>query len=106
MRRWRRCGRRAILRGTRRQRPDSSHVIGLVSRMSRLECVRETLRLALEALEPIEALARPQDWPLWWERYVDSKPDYKAKAGEVAGEDEHRDCAGALRRARGTRPAR
>jgi hypothetical protein len=71
------------LRGARRQRLDSSHVIGLVSRMSRLECVRETLRLALEALEPIEALARPQDWSLWWERYVDSKPQYKSEAAKL-----------------------
>jgi hypothetical protein len=47
-----------------RQRLDSSHVIGLVSHMSRLECVRETIRLALEALEPIEVLFRPEAWPL------------------------------------------
>ena len=66
-----------------RQRLDSSHVIGLVSHMSRLECVRETLRLALEALEPIEMLARPEAWPLWWERYVESKLDYKAEATQL-----------------------
>ena len=76
-----------------RQRLDSSHVIGLVSHMSRLECVRETLRLALEALEPIEEMARPEAWPLWWERYVESKLDYKAEAAQLrakmdqAGED-------------------
>lgn len=66
-----------------RQRLDSSHVIGLVSRMSRLECVRETLRLALEALERIEALARPEAWPVWWERYVESKLDYQAGAAQL-----------------------
>jgi hypothetical protein len=66
-----------------RQRVDSSHVIGLVSRMSRLECVRETLRLALEALEPIEALARPEAWSAWWERYVENKLDYKAEAAQL-----------------------
>jgi transposase len=66
-----------------RQRLDSSHVIGLVSDMSRLECVRETLRLALEALEPIEALARPPAWPQWWERYVESKLDYKTEAAKL-----------------------
>lgn len=66
-----------------RQRLDSSHVIGLVSHMSRLECVRETLRLALEALEPIEALARPAAWPVWWERYVESKLDYQAGAAQL-----------------------
>lgn len=66
-----------------RQRLDSSHVIGLVSRMSRLECIRETLRLALEALERIEALARPQVWSVWWERYVESKLDYQAGAAQL-----------------------
>ncbi len=63
-----------------RQRLDSSHMVGLVSSMSRLECVRETVRLALEALEPIEWLSRPEVWPVWWERYVDSKLDYKTDA--------------------------
>lgn len=63
-----------------RQRLDSSHGVGLVSSMSRLECVRETVRLALEALEPIEWLSRPEFWPVWWERYVDSKLDYKTDA--------------------------
>jgi transposase len=66
-----------------RQRLDSSHVIGLVAHLSRLECVRETLRLALEALEPIEALARAEAWPLWWERYVESKLDYQAGAEQL-----------------------
>jgi transposase len=63
-----------------RQRLDSSHVIGLVSHMSRLECVRETVRLALEALAKIESLARPDTWPVWWERYVESKLDYQTGA--------------------------
>ncbi len=62
------------------QRLDSTHVLAQVARMSRLECVRETLRLALEALERQEQLARPESWPVWWERYVESRPDYKATA--------------------------
>jgi hypothetical protein len=66
-----------------RQRLDSSHVIGQVSRMSRLECVRETLRLTLEALEPIQALARPARWPVWWERYVENKLDYQCGAEKL-----------------------
>lgn len=71
-----------------RQRLDSSHVIGLVGRMSRLECVRETLRLTLEALEPIEFLARPEEWSVWWERYVESKLDYKARSAQLRGKME------------------
>ena len=91
-----------------RQRLDSSHVIGLVSRMSRLECVRETLRLALEALEPIEALARPEAWPVWWERYVESKLDYQAEAAQLRAKmdqagDDARDL---LRWAKGQNAAR
>lgn len=65
-----------------RQRLDSTHIIGVVKRMSRLECVRETLKLALEELEPVENLARPAAWPLWWERYVESKVEYKS-SGEI-----------------------
>jgi len=34
-----------------KQRLDSTQMLGLVARMSRLECVRETLRLALEELD-------------------------------------------------------
>lgn len=64
------------------QRLDSTHIIGLVSRMGRLECVRQTLRLALEELEPVEKLPRPEAWTLWWERYVESHVDYK-NSGEI-----------------------
>jgi hypothetical protein len=32
-----------------RQRLDSTHVLGVVRQISSLECVRETLRLALES---------------------------------------------------------
>ena len=63
-----------------RQRVDSTHVLGLVAEMSRLECVMETMRLALEALERCERVSRPESWPLWWERYVESKPEYREKA--------------------------
>src|SRR2546422_4697328 len=77
-----------------RQRLDSTHVIGLVAHLSALDCVRETLRLALEELA--EALAereRPDFWPLVWERYVENKLDYKSAEAVLrskqrqAGED-------------------
>jgi transposase len=61
-----------------KQRLDSTHVLGLVSRMSSLECVRETLRLALEELEKgVAEEQRPECWGLVWERYVESRLDYK-----------------------------
>jgi len=65
-----------------RQRLDSTHIIGLVSHMTRLDCVRETLRLALEDLAQIEKLSRPAAWALWWERYVESRVDYKS-SGDI-----------------------
>lgn len=61
------------------RRLDSTHVLGQVADMSRLECVREAMRLALEGLEQEGGWACPEAWPRWWERYVESKPDYKAK---------------------------
>jgi len=74
-----------------KQRLDSTHVCGLLSALSRLGCVRETLRLALEELEGHGQLPEFCD-PLW-ERYVESKLDtrlslevLKAKTRQ-AGED-------------------
>jgi transposase len=63
-----------------RQRLDSTHVLGVVRQMSSLECVRETLRLALESLAgAVAESARPAAWASWWERYVESKLDYRAE---------------------------
>jgi len=80
-----------------RQRLDSTHVLGLVARMSRLECIRETLRLALEELAPVlPERERPDFWALFWERYVESKLDYKStevvlkQKQSQAGEDSWR----------------
>jgi DDE family transposase/transposase-like protein DUF772 len=77
-----------------RQRLDSTHVIGLVARLSTLDCIRETLRLALEELQ--EALVQtelPDFWLLLWERYVENKLDYRSAEAllrskqKQAGED-------------------
>lgn len=62
-----------------RQRLDSTQMFGRVARMSRLDCVRESLRLALQELE--EALppqGRPPFWLGLWEGYVESQTDYRA----------------------------
>src|SRR5208282_347331 len=68
-----------------RQRLDSTQMFGRVSRMSRLDCVRESLRLALiELAEEIAVEARPEWWPLLWERYVDSQADYRAPLETLA----------------------
>jgi transposase len=62
-----------------KQRLDSTHIVGAVARLSALECVRETLGLALEELDrKLTEGARPEFWEQLWERYVESKLDYKS----------------------------
>lgn len=57
-----------------RQRLDSTHIVGAVARLSALECMRETLALALEELDgKLKEGERPEFWELLWERYVQSK---------------------------------
>ena len=64
-----------------RQRLDSTQMFGRVAKMSRLDCVRESVRLALRELEPALATeARPVFWLGLWERYVESQVDYRAGA--------------------------
>ena len=64
-----------------RQRLDSTQMFGLVSRMSRLDCVRESLRLALQEWEgSLASESRPEFWLELWERYVESQTDYRASS--------------------------
>jgi len=68
-----------------RQRLDSTQMFGRVSRMSRLDCVRESLRLALQELsEKLEAAQRPAWWSIVWERYVETQTDYRASLETLA----------------------
>ena len=60
-----------------KQRLDSTHVLGLVAKLSLLELLRETTRLALQELHKHTDLARPPFWAVLWERYVESKVDYR-----------------------------
>ena len=52
-------------------RIDSTHMLGNIAHLSRLECVRESLRLALEFLGQIES---PAAWEPWYGRYADRNP--------------------------------
>ena len=77
-----------------KQRLDSTHVLGMIAKMSRLECVRESVRLALRELDLILGESqRSEFWEMLWERYVESKLDYKTPEVELknkmeqAGED-------------------
>ena len=64
--------RKAGYMGSRRAvRIDSTHVLAELSAMSRLECVRETLRLALEFLVAWGGAAA---WEPWSSRYADRNP--------------------------------
>ena len=62
-----------------KQRLDSTHVVAAVARLSALECVRETLALALQGLNPnLSVEQRPVFWDVLWERYVENKLDYQS----------------------------
>jgi transposase len=63
-----------------KQRLDSMFVMGRLARMSTLECVRETLRLALLELETsAAAFGKPAWWSVLRERYVESRFDYRSE---------------------------
>jgi len=61
-----------------KQRLDSTHVCGLLARLNRLDCARETIRLALEAVEAGGLL--PAAWAAQWERYIEGKVDARSTA--------------------------
>lgn len=65
-----------------RQRLDSTQMLGLVARMSRIENIRETLRLALKELH-LHSLAPPPWWQSLWERYVCNKLDYRTSTEQL-----------------------
>jgi transposase len=68
-----------------RQRLDSTQMMGRVSRMSRLDCVRESLRLALQELaESLPEAQRPDWWGELWDNYVESQTDYRASMETLA----------------------
>jgi hypothetical protein len=62
-----------MLKGTRKQRLDSTHVLGAVAKMSRLEVVRETIRLVMNALQPHREGSGFGDGAVFEERYLDSE---------------------------------
>jgi transposase len=79
------CKARGYLRARGQQRTDSTHVLGVLRALSRLELVAETLRAALDAI----ALVAP-DWlraqaaPEWFERYGRRVEEYRLPRGKEA----------------------
>ena len=69
-----------LLPRRRKERLDSTQVLGLLSHMSRLECCRTTLRQALEEIaKTLAEASRPAWWPTLWERYVESRFDFRSE---------------------------
>jgi transposase len=73
------------------QRLDSTHVVGYVKEMSRLDCATETVRLALEALDEVQGAGeQPEFWDRLWTLYVQSKIDWRLSKAER--ENRYRQC--------------
>ena len=62
-----------LVRRRGKQRLDSTHVLGAVAKMSRLEMVRETIRLFLEEIKHNSATDRLPGWDLFEALYLDSQ---------------------------------
>jgi transposase len=78
------CREKKLLSARGRQRTDSTHVLGVVRSLNRLECATETLRAALNAV----ATAAPE-WlrvhadAAWVERYGERADEYPVPQGEA-----------------------
>jgi len=66
-----------------KQRLDSTHILGYVKEMSRLECAVETVRLALEGLaQAVGGAERPEFWERDWALYVHSELSWRLSKTE------------------------
>lgn len=78
------CGERGLLTARGRQRTDSTHVLGALRVLSRLECVAETMRTALEALAAAApGWAQTNVSATWRERYGRRVEEYRLPKGPV-----------------------
>jgi transposase len=74
-----------------KQRIDSTHILGYVKEMSRLECALQTVRLALQAIAQVVAsAARPEFWEKQWVLYVQSELDWRS--GKTERASRYRQC--------------
>jgi len=62
---------KSLLKRRGKQRLDSTHVLGCVARMGRLEIVRETIRLFLETIQRLCLEGSLPEWSLFHDRYID-----------------------------------
>jgi hypothetical protein len=63
---------KGLVKRAGKQRLDSTHILGLVSRMSRLELTRETIRLFLEVVQRLDLQGKLSGWDLLRDRYIES----------------------------------
>lgn len=80
------CLEKAGMIRRRKQRIDSTHIFGAVARMSRLELVRDTIRVFLEAVKRWKAQERLPGWAMLAERYVDNDFPWHRAGVEVLKE--------------------
>lgn len=78
------CAERGLLKARGRQRTDATHVLGALRVLSRLECVAETLRVALEAIVvAAPAWAQTHIPAPWRERYGRRIEEYRLPKGQA-----------------------
>jgi transposase len=79
------CRAQGLLRRRGRQRTDSTHVLGALRLLNRLEQVAETMRAALDALAvAAPAWLRVHAPPDWYERYSRRVEEYRLPQGRDA----------------------
>lgn len=71
-----------LIKRAGKQRIDSTHILGYVKEMSRLECAVETVRLALEELAGVVVGKRPEFWERLWALYVQSEVGWRMSKAE------------------------
>lgn len=82
------CRDKELLKKRGRQRTDSTHVLGAVRDLNRLELVGETLRHALEVLAvAVPEWVRSQIPPDWYERYGQRMEQSRLPAGKAGREE-------------------
>jgi transposase len=77
------CKDRGLLKARGKQRTDSTHVLGAIRGLNRLECVGETMRHALNVLAT-EAPDWLRGWapPEWYDRYGPRFEEYRLPKGD------------------------
>src|SRR5262249_36992441 len=80
-----RCRERGWLKARGRQRTDSTHVLARVRAVNRLECVRETLRHALNSLAVVAPAWLREPSPAEWTGRYGRRPDDPAVPARQGG---------------------